>query len=268
MAENSAIVVRPANQKLEGKVAIITGGASGMGEATAHLFASEGALMVVIADIQDQLGQAVASSIGLQRCTYIHCDVTDEDQVKSLIETTIQRFGHLDIMFSNAGIAVSNQNILNLDFGAMDRVFAVNARGMAVCVKHAAIAMIEGGVRGSIVCTASTTARVGSNRGLQDYTMSKHAVLGLVRSASCELGKYGIRVNCVSPSAVATPLLMRLNGFTDKETAEEAFAGDACLKGIRLKAEHVAEAVLFLASDQSAFVSGCDLAVDGGFCIP
>ncbi|KAL5713525.1 hypothetical protein ACHQM5_015592 [Ranunculus cassubicifolius] len=268
MDENSATVVRPANQKLEGKVAIITGGASGIGEATARLFANEGALMVVIADIQDQLGQSVASSIGQHRSTYIHCDVTDENQVKSLVETTIQRFKHLDIMFSNAGTIVPNQNILNLDFGAMDRLFAVNVRGMAACVKFSAIAMIEGGVRGSIVCTASTAARVGTNRGFQDYTMSKHAVLGLVRSASCELGKYGIRVNCVSPSAVVTPLFMSFSGYKDTETAEEAIAGESCLQGIRLKAEHVAEAVLFLGSSQSAFVSGCDVAVDGGFCIP
>ncbi|KAL5719601.1 hypothetical protein ACHQM5_012357 [Ranunculus cassubicifolius] len=253
-----------ANKRLDGKVAIITGGASGIGEATARLFANEGA-QVVIADIQEELGQSVASSIGSDRCTYIYCNVTDESSVKSLIETTVKKFGHLDIMFSNAGTAASNQTVLDLDFSKMERVFSVNIKGAAACVKHAAKAMIEGGVKGSIMCTGSTAASTGSEIGLQDITMSKHAVLGLVRSASAELGKYGIRVNMVSPAAVATPLSMKTLGFDSKKEAEEAFATEASLKGIYLTVDHVADAALFLASDQSAFVTGHNLAVDGGF---
>ncbi|PIA62485.1 hypothetical protein AQUCO_00200476v1 [Aquilegia coerulea] len=255
----------PMSKKLEGKVAIITGGASGIGEATARLFANEGARMVVIADIQDELGQSVSSSIGADCCSYMHCDVTDENQVKSMVESTVQIYGTLDIMFSNAGIINANQTILNLDFAKMDRLFAINVRGMAACVKYAARAMVEGSVKGgSIICTASVGAKKGSPV-LQDYVMSKHAVLGLIKSASCELGKYGIRVNSVSPSAVATPLLLEGFGLTNIKTAEDQFASTTNLTEMVLKANHVADGVLYLASDQSSFVSGHDLVVDGGY---
>lgn len=253
------------SKKLAGKVAIVTGGAGGIGEATASLFAQEGARMVVIADIQDQLGQSVASSIGLSRCTYIHCDVSNEDHVKSLVESTVENYGTLDIMFSNAGMANHSNSILDIDLSLMDRLFAVNVRGMAACVKHAANAMIKGNVKGgSIICTASIFAYKGGDGGTPDYRMSKSAVLGLIRSASCELGKYGIRVNGVSPGAVATPMVMKHFEFKDQDSAEETLSEAHSLKGIMLKTNHVADAVLFLASYQSAFVSGHDLVVDGG----
>ena len=192
------------NKKLQGKVAIITGGASGIGEATAHLFAQHGARMVVIADIQDQLGHQVAISIGIDKCQYVHCDVSDEDQVKNMVESTVQKHGQLDIMFSNAGTASSSdQTILELDISGFDKVIKLNARGMALCVKHAARVMVERRVRGSIICTGSVAASNGGYKGT-DYCMSKHAVLGLVRSATLQLGEYGIRVNGVSPNALAT----------------------------------------------------------------
>ncbi|KAL5707546.1 hypothetical protein ACHQM5_018436 [Ranunculus cassubicifolius] len=256
-------------KKLEGKIAIITCGASGIGEATARLFADEGAHMVVIADIQDQLGQSVASSIGSHRCTYIHCDVSDENQVKALVESTVNNYGHLDIMFSNAGTINQGQTILEMDLQAMDRLFAINVRGMAACVKHSARAMVEscgkgGGGESSIICTASIAAVRGS-AVYEDYTMSKHAILGLVKSASNELGKYGVRVNCVSPSAVATPLMMNYLGTKDKDVAENAFSSMGNGKGMLCQVHHVADAVLFLASSQSAFVSGHNLVVDGGY---
>ncbi|GFZ04196.1 NAD(P)-binding Rossmann-fold superfamily protein [Actinidia rufa] len=159
-------------KKLDGKVAIITGGASGIGEATAHAFANHGARAVVI---------------------------------------------------------------LDLDFSRFDRLFAVNVRGMAACVKHAARAMVDGRVRGSIVCTASVAASRAA-RVRTDYTMSKHAVLGLVRAASQQLGEHGIRVNSVSPYAVATPMIRNEIG---KEAEEiERLATDVMpLKGMALKAE-------------------------------
>ncbi|MBA0766908.1 hypothetical protein Gotri_015901, partial [Gossypium trilobum] len=203
------------NNKLEGKVAIITGGASGIGKATACLFAKHGA-RVVIADIQDELGQQVAASIGSQKCSYIHCDVTDEEQVKGIVEWTVQNHGQLDIMFSNAGIvrsnkgttSNSNQNILDLDLVPFDHLFAVNARGMAAC-----------------------------------------------------LGVHGIRVNSVSPFAVATPLICNLTGMKAEE-AEKFYEGRMILKGVVVKEKHVADAVLFLASEDSEVVSGHDMVVD------
>ncbi|KAK1359793.1 (-)-isopiperitenol/(-)-carveol dehydrogenase, mitochondrial [Heracleum sosnowskyi] len=179
-------------QKLEGKVAIITGGASGIGEATAHLFAEHGARAIVIADIQDVLGHSVAKSIGPQ-CTYMHCDVSNENQVKALVDSTVKTFGTLDIMFSNAGVlgtSIASQTILHFDLEASDRVFAVNTRGMAACVKHAARAMVDGGVKGgSIICTGSVVSKWGMGQCI-DYVMSKNSVLGLVRSASKGLGEY------------------------------------------------------------------------------
>ncbi|XVE54858.1 hypothetical protein DITRI_Ditri03aG0116500 [Diplodiscus trichospermus] len=258
------------NNKLEGKIAIITGGASGIGKATAYLFADHGARMVVIADIQDELGQQVAASIGSHKCSYIHCEVADEEQVKAMVEWTVQNYGQLDIMFSNAGIirctkatSNSNQNILDLDLAAFDHLFAVNVRGMAACVKHAARAMTEQRVRGSIICTASVCASFGGNEDT-DYFMSKHAVLGLVRSASKQLGVHGIRVNSVSPFVVATPLMCGLTGLEAEET-EKFYEWHTKLKGVVLKEKHVADAVLFLASQDSEVVSGHDMVVDAGF---
>ncbi|KAL1806886.1 hypothetical protein ACET3Z_029954 [Daucus carota] len=255
-------------KKLEGKVAIIvTGGASGIGEATARLFAQQGARAIVIADIQDALGQSVAKSIGHGQCTYMHCDVTDEFQVKSLIDSTVETFGNLDIMFSNAGvgrIGASRQGILDLDLEASEKLFAINTHGMAACVKHSARAMVEGRVKGGcIVCTGSLIGSVGMEEFI-DYVMSKHAVLGLVRCASKGLGEYGIRVNCVSPGGVATPMTCKEVKFGGKE-CEKFFEGIMGLKGLgAMKTKDVANAVLFLASQDSQFITGQNLIVDGG----
>ncbi|XP_022859690.1 (-)-isopiperitenol/(-)-carveol dehydrogenase, mitochondrial-like [Olea europaea var. sylvestris] len=251
------------SRKLQDKIAIVTGGASGIGEATARLFVEHGARAVVIADIQDETGQTVAESIGLDQCSYVHCDISNEEQVQAMADWVVQKYGQLDIMFSNAGtVSSSNQRILNLDFAEFDRVIQVNMRGMAVCVKHAARKMVEQKVRGAIVCTASVADTIG---GLNhtDYTMSKHAVLGLVKSASQQLGVHGIRVNCVSPSSVLTPLT-RKAGLVSAEDVEKLIGPLTSLKGVALTARHVAEAVLFLASEDSAFVTGHNLVVDGG----
>ncbi|KAK4257164.1 hypothetical protein QN277_006787 [Acacia crassicarpa] len=250
------------NHKLVGKVAIVTGGASGIGEATARVFANEGARMVVIADIQDELGNQVAVSIGTDRCSFVHCDVANEDQVKHLVESTVNIYGHLDIMFSNAGVASSSkQTIIDLNFSGMDSLFEVNVRGMAACVKHAARAMVEKRVRGSIVCTASVAGSHGFPVAT-DYIMSKHAVVGLMRAASVQLAARGIRVNSVSPTALATPMLCKSLGMTS-EQAREFCRKSARLEGVELKAEMVAKAVLFLASNDSEFITGQDLKVDG-----
>ncbi|KAK3440101.1 hypothetical protein EUGRSUZ_B00413 [Eucalyptus grandis] len=249
-------------KKLEGKVAIVTGGASGIGEETARCFSSHGA-KVVIADIQDEKGRALVESIGSPCCTYIRCDVADEQQVISLVQSTLQLYGKLDIMFSNAGVINSvKQDILDFDISAFERLFAINVKGMASCVKHSARAMVDKDIKGSIICTASVAATIGSDEFI-DYTMSKHAVLGLVRSASKQLGALGIRVNCVSPGGIATPLVCNNLGKS-KEEIERIFESSSSLKGV-LKAKHVADAVVFLASEDSEFVNGHNLVVDGGF---
>jgi len=170
----------------------------------------------------------------------------------------------LDIMFSNAGIISSTaQTIMELDMSQFDRLFAVNVRGMSFCVKHAARAMVEGRVRGSIVCTGSVAGSRGGSRST-DYTMSKHAVLGLMRAASVQLAAHGIRVNSVSPNGLATPLTCKLLGMSNEE-AQENYKNYARLEGVVLTPKHVADAVLFLVSNQAEFVTGLDLRVDGGF---
>ncbi|KAK1357968.1 (-)-isopiperitenol/(-)-carveol dehydrogenase, mitochondrial [Heracleum sosnowskyi] len=256
------------HKKLEGKVAIITGGASGIGEATARLFAEHGARAIVIADIQDVLGQNVAKSIGTEQCTYMHCDVTNEDQVKALVVSTVKNFGQLDIMFSNAGTITEkiSQTILDFDLKASDRLFAINTRGVVACVKHAARAMVRGGLKGgSIICTGSVLASFALPQSI-DYVMSKRAVIGLVESASKDLGKYGIRVNCVSPGGVATPLTCRASNFDSVEEGEKFFMDNSRLKGCGpLKVENIANAVLFLASHDSLLITGQNLVVDSGF---
>ncbi|PON35792.1 Short-chain dehydrogenase/reductase [Parasponia andersonii] len=252
--------------KLHGKITVITGGASGIGEATARRFASHGARAVVIADVQDEKGQNVAASIGHDRCTYVHCDVSDEDQVKALVDSTVRKYGNLDVRFSNAGVpSACDQTAVDFDLAAYERLFAVNVRGMAACVKHAARAMVEGGVRGgSVVCTASRLASLGAVKGT-DYTMSKHAVLGLVRCASLQLASCGIRVNAVSPGATMTPMLVGVFGAN----LEKGVQSMVSLKlGKVPSAENVADAVSFLASDESEFITGHDLAVDGGYIHP
>jgi len=170
----------------------------------------------------------------------------------------------VDIMFSNAGIvSPTDQTVMELDMSQLDHLFGVNVRGMSLCVKHAARAMVEGHVRGSIVCTGSVGGSVGSSRST-DYTMSKHAVLGLMRAASVQLAAHGIRVNCVSPNGLATPLTCKLLGMSE-EKAQETYQKYARLEGVVLTPKHVADAVLFLVSDQAEFITGLDLRVDGGF---
>ncbi|KAK3440104.1 hypothetical protein EUGRSUZ_B00415 [Eucalyptus grandis] len=248
-------------KKLEGKVAIVTGGASGIGKETARRFSSHGA-KVVIADIQDEKGRDLVESIGSHCCIYIHCDVADEQQVISLVHSTLQLYGKLDIMFSNAGVLGSvEQDILDFDVSACERLFAVNVKGMASCVKHSARAMVDKDIKGSIICTASIFATIGTDKYI-DYTMSKYAVLGLMRSASKQLGAHGIRVNCVSPGAVATPMPCNTFG-RNEEGIERLFESSSSLKGV-LKVKHVADAVVFLASEDSEFVNGHNLVVDGG----
>ncbi|KAK6148509.1 hypothetical protein DH2020_019421 [Rehmannia glutinosa] len=236
-------------KKLDGKVAVITGGASGIGEATARHFADHGARAVVIVDINAEKARSVPN-----RSAYTAAAISN---------ATSPTRNKLDIMFSNAGIASdSEQTILDLDLSQYDTLMRINVRSMAVCVKHAARKMVELGIRGAIVCTGSVATKIGGpNR--TDCTMSKHAVLGLVRSASLQLGQYGIRVNCVSPSAVATPLAGKV-GLPTAGDVENVLGPFISLKGVMLTLEHVAAAVLFLASDESGFVTGHNLVVDGG----
>lgn len=251
-------------QRLEGKVAIVTGGASGIGAESVKLFAENGA-SVVVADVQDELGHQLTASLAPHQVSYHHCDVRDEKQVEQTVAFAVHKYGRLDVMFSNAGIVGSMAGILDLDLNAFDKTMAVNVSGAAATIKHAARAMVAANTRGSIICTASAAGSVAGS-GPHAYTTSKHALVGLVRSACGDLGAYGIRVNCVSPYAIATPLTCAaLNKGADE--VEAIANSSANMKGISLKATHIAEAALFLASDESVYISGHDLVVDGGFTV-
>ncbi|KAI3919646.1 hypothetical protein MKW98_031779 [Papaver atlanticum] len=241
-------------RRLEDRVAIITGASGGIGEAAARLFVENGAF-VVIADIQDELGDQVVASIGPERCSYKHCDVTDEKQ-----------YGTLDIVYSNAGILISYNGMLDLDMKALEKTIDVNVCGGVAMIKHAGRAMVERNILGSIICRVSVG---GSRAGIAPpgYTASKHALLGVVRSASQELGMYGIRVNCVSPLGVVTPMTCAIPGIKrfrlDPEFVEELMSPLSTLKDMSMKAKDIAEAALFLASDESACINGYNLIVDG-----
>ncbi|KAL3642711.1 hypothetical protein CASFOL_013526 [Castilleja foliolosa] len=247
-------------KRLEGKVAIITGGASGFGESTARLYARHGA-KVIIADVQDDLGQSLCRDLNLpDQISYIHCDVTSDIDIRNVVDYAISRH-HVQQRY--AGIPG------NLDFAIAEsdndnfkRVFEVNVYGSFLGAKHAARVMIP--ARKGVILFTSSIASVVSGESPHSYAVSKHAVVGMMKNLCVELGQYGIRVNCISPCAVATPLLTASMGV-DREVVEGIICASANLKGVVPTAEDVAEAALFLGGDESKFVSGLNLLVDGGY---
>lgn len=252
-----------------GRVALITGGATGIGESTVRLFHKHGA-KVCIADVQDNLGQQVCQSLGSEPDTFFcHCDVTKEEDVCSAVDLTVEKFGTLDIMVNNAGISGAPcPDIREVDLSEFEKVFDINVKGVFHGMKHAARIMIPQ-TKGTIISICSVAGAIGG-LGPHAYTGSKHAVLGLNKNVAAELGKYGIRVNCVSPYAVATGLA--LAHLPEEERTEDAMVGfrnfvarNANMQGTELTANDVANAVLFLASDEARYISGTNLMVDGGF---
>ncbi|PIA59191.1 hypothetical protein AQUCO_00400219v1 [Aquilegia coerulea] len=250
-------------KRLEGKVALITGGASGIGASTAKLFARHGA-KVVIVDIQDDLGSLICNEN--QNIEFIHCDVTQENDVKNAVDTTISKYGKLDIMFSNAGFAGSSRSfeISTYNIDDFKKFFDVNVNGAFLCAKHAARVMMPV-KKGSIIFTSSVASVINGETS-HGYAVSKHAVVGLTKNLCVELGQYGIRVNCISPYGVATPMMTKILGL-DQGKCEEIVHESANLKGIAVKAEDVAEAVVYLGSDESRYISGLNLVIDGGYSV-
>ncbi|KAD5961870.1 hypothetical protein R6Q59_014593 [Mikania micrantha] len=254
-------------QRLLGKVALVTGGATGIGEGIVRLFNKHGAKVCVV-DIDDHLGQQLCQTLG-DNTHFFHGDVTVEGDISSAVDFSVNTFGKLDIMVNNAGIAGPPcHDIREFDISTFEKVFDVNVKGAFIGMKHAARVMIPLKT-GSIVSICSVASAIGG-LGPHAYTGSKHAVLGLTRSVAAELGNHGIRVNCVSPYAVLTNLAMA--HLHEDERTDDARVGFrtfigkiANLQGVELVPEDVANAVLFLASDDARYVSGDNLFVDGGF---
>nr|XP_043611429.1 secoisolariciresinol dehydrogenase-like [Erigeron canadensis] len=251
-------------KRLEGKVAIITGGASGIGECTAILFADHGA-KIVIADIQDQLGQSVCEAIGPANSIYVRCDVTNEEDVKKVVDTAISTYGKLDIMFCNAGIVDPNKaRIVDIEKTDFERVLNVNVTGVFLGMKHAARVMVPAR-SGSIISMASLASNIGGAAS-HAYTCSKHAVAGLTKNLAVELGQSGIRVNCLSPYAMVTPLASSFMGL-EAEALVDLLSSRANLRGVTLTTYDVANGALFLASDEAKYISGQNMSIDGGLSI-
>uniref|UniRef100_A0A5B7BX12 Putative secoisolariciresinol dehydrogenase isoform X2 n=1 Tax=Davidia involucrata TaxID=16924 RepID=A0A5B7BX12_DAVIN len=254
------------SRKLEGKVALITGAASGIGKETATKFIDNGA-KVVISDIQQQLGQDTATELG-PNASFITCDVTKESDISKAVDYTVSKHGQLDIMFNNAGVACHTPpSIADLDLAAFDRVMAINIRGVVAGIKHASRVMIPRRT-GSILCTASVTGIMG---GLSQhtYSISKFTVIGIVKSVAAELCKHGIRVNCISPFAIPTPFVMEeMSQFFPGVNAQQLIDmihNAGVLEGAYCEPSDIANAALYLASDDAKYVSGHNLVVDGGF---
>jgi len=244
--------------RLEGKVALITGGGSGMGRVASELFASEGA-NVVLTDVNDESGEATASAIG-ERVRYLHADVSQESDAETMVAETIDAFGRLDVLYNNAGIMpLGDGSVTDNDAEIWDEVLAVNVKGVAFGCKFGIPAMIANG-GGSIINVASFVAWMGAATSQTAYTASKGAVLAMTREIAVEYARHGIRCNALCPGPIETPLLLAL--LSDDEKKQRRFVHIPM--GRLGKAEELARAALFLASDDSSFMTGASLIVDGG----
>jgi NAD(P)-dependent dehydrogenase (short-subunit alcohol dehydrogenase family) len=248
----------------ENKIVLITGGTSGIGRATAIAFAREGAKVVISGRRKAEGAETVvhiekAGGRGL----FVQGDVSDEAQVKSLVETVLKEFGRLDIAFNNAGIEGTLSPLVDATVENYTRLFDINVKGVFLSMKYEIPAMLKNG-GGSIVNTSSIAGHVGFPN-VSHYVASKHAVIGMTKTAALETAKQGIRVNTVSPAAIETEMLDRFAGPASAENEQrKAFAAMHPV-GRMGKSEEVASAVLYLSSPGANFITGTDILVDGGF---
>ncbi len=246
-----------AQGRLEGRTAVITGGCSGIGLATARRFAAEGA-RVIIGDVDEVAGPRVAAQLNGQ---FVTCDVTDPEQVEGLFAVTNNDFGSVDVAFNNAGISPpDDDSILTTDLETWRRVQEVNLTSVYLCCKSAIPYMVEQG-KGSIINTASFVAVMGAATSQVSYTASKGGVLAMSRELGVQFAREGVRVNALCPGPVNTPLLQQLFA-ADPERAARRLVHIPM--GRFAEPDEIASAALFLASDDSSFMTAATFLVDGG----
>ncbi len=247
--------------RLDGKVAIVTGGASGIGAATVERFIEEGAA-VVIADLAEAAGEEIVARHGAS-VRFCHVDVTREDEVAAAVDAAVSAFGRLDVMVNNAGIIGAVGPIADTSEAAYDTTIGVLLKGVFLGTKHAARVMMPQG-SGSIISTASTAGIVGG-LGPHLYTAAKHAVVGFTKSVANELGPQGIRVNAVAPGSTLTPMVttLRRDEPMDDAVVAERLAS-RCLLGAAVMPVDIANGIVYLASEEARFVTGHCLVIDAG----
>ena len=248
--------------RFDGRVVVVTGGASGIGEATVRRFVDEGA-QVAIADVQDERGTALAAELG-DRTEYVRTDVSQEADIEALVDGVVGRHGRLDVFFANAGVFGAVGSIAETRTVDADLTIAINLRGVLLCLKHAARVMLRQG-SGSIIATASPGGLIGGV-GPHTYSATKAGIIGLVRSVAAELRRSGIRVNTVIPGAIVSAMTADVvaGDAADLDKAAEAMAPNSVM-GRPGMPDDLAGAVAFLASDDAAYVTGTELLVDGGY---
>ncbi len=249
--------------KLDGRVAVITGGSGGIGRAAAKRFVDEGA-KVLLVDIEERALRGAVDAIGEKNASWVCADVTIDDDTQRYVKTAVERYGRIDIYLANAGIEGNVKPIPDYPIEVFDRVIAVNVRGVWLGLKHVIPAMAKSG-GGSIVITSSTAGIHGAP-GASAYVTSKHAVIGMMRTAALECAPLKIRVNTVNPAPIETRMMRSLEeqfapGHSGQ--AKEQFQSNIPL-GRYGQPEEVADVMLFLASDQSRFCTGGVYMVDGG----
>ncbi|MES2186803.1 MAG: glucose 1-dehydrogenase [Pseudomonadota bacterium] len=246
--------------RMAGRVVLVTGGGSGIGRATAILMAREGAAAVVIAGRRQPEGEAVAAECRAAgaRGLFVQTDASREDDIKRLLGTTLAQFGRLDVAFNNAGMQERRAPLEEQDATVYDAVFDANVRSVFLCLKHQVPAMAGRG-GGRIIINASVSGLRNPNPGLALYSASKAAVISLMRSAAMECAPRGVRINAVAPGRVVTDMMLA-SGIADMSAVAAALP----LRRMG-QPEEVAEAVVWLASDEASYIVGHVLAADGGF---
>lgn len=244
-----------------GQVALVTGGAAGIGRATALAFAAEG-LKVVVSDVDAAGGEGTVELIRAAggEARFVRCDVTRDAEVKALMEAVIAAYGRLDYAFNNAGIEIEKGKLAEGSEAEFDAIMGVNVKGVWLCMKYQLRQMLTQG-SGAIVNVACVSGMVGApNRAI--YAASKHAVVGLTKSAAAEYAREGIRINALCPGAVRTPMLAR--AVERDPSSEKKLKAAHPMKRFAETAE-IANAAIWLASEQASYVNGHEMVVDGGF---